>query len=142
MCDTLSVYVYNIVGFYYLETPGGCCQETWFSTQRSGTVPIPSSHDPPPHHTPLQDSYVTSLLEGGLGSSSSFVSSTCMVLCTAAGVRCGWIDHQELLSSLTKHAASASIYGPIIGGVACLLLQEMESIVESCSVYISPYSIR
>jgi hypothetical protein len=60
----------------------------------------------------------------------------------AACVRHGWIAHQELLAAMVTHAATAPIYSPVLEGVSRLLLQEMAAIEESCSIYISPYSLR
>lgn len=64
-----------------------------------------------------------------------------MVL-TAACVRHGWLPHQDLLSAMVTQAVVATIYAPVVEAVGTLLQQEMLAIVDSCSVYISPYSLR
>lgn len=88
-----------------------------------------------------QDPLVSSLLEGLGSASPSHVTSSCMVLMSAC-TRHGWLGHQELLAGLVAQAVTAPVYPLLVDAVSRLLLQEMDAIVESCSVYISPYSLR
>ncbi len=89
----------------------------------------------------FQHPLVAGLLENLASPNPAHVVSSCLVL-TSACVRHGWLVHRELLSALVTRAVSASIYLPIVEAVGRLLQQEMVDIVESCSVYISPYSLR
>ena len=84
---------------------------------------------------------VTSLVEGLSSPTPGHVTSTCTVL-LAACVQHGWIAHQELLAAMVTQAVTAPVYSPILESLGRLMLQEMAAIVESCSLYISPYSLR
>lgn len=88
-----------------------------------------------------QHSLVASLVEGLGSRTPCHVTSVCTVL-LAACVQHRWLAHQELLSAMVTQAITAPIYSPIIEGMSRLLLQEMASIEEACSLYISPYSLR
>ena len=88
----------------------------------------------------LQHPLVASLVEGLGSDTSCHVTSSCMVLMAAC--QHGWLAQQELLVAMVKQAVTAPVYAPMVEGACQLLLQEMDAIVESCSVYISPYSLR
>lgn len=89
---------------------------------------------------PAQHPVVGSLLECLQSATPCHVTSACAALLAACGA--GWLAHQELLSALVTQAGMAITYPPILKAVVDLLLREMAAIVESCSVYISPYSLR
>ncbi len=84
---------------------------------------------------------MASLVEG-LGSPTPSHVTSCYMVLLAACVRHGWLAHQELLVAMVTQSVTAPVYSPVVEGVSRLLLQEMDAIVESCSVYISPYSLR
>lgn len=90
----------------------------------------------------MQHPVVTSLLEEGLTSSSPSHVTSCSTVLVTACVLHGWLAHQDLLSALVARAGVVPTYGPVLEGVTRLLLVEMAAIVEECSVYISPYSLK